>query len=347
MTDERDNQSLRLAILIPVLNEAQSLPALLDEIDNATEPLDAHHEVFVVDDGSADESSSIARRNGAKVLRSTRNRGKSAALQAGFDATIDFDVVITMDGDLQDDPYEIPRMLDALGNADVVSGWKIDRQDSWPRRIQSHIFTWAVRKMTLIDLHDFNCGFKAYRRPVIDAIRLNGDQHRLIPVLAVEAGYTVTEIEVNHRPRVHGRSRFGMNRALRGPLDLITVMFLSRFGGRPLHIFGTAGLVLGSTGFMVALYLTWLRFQGESIGDRPLLLLAVLMMLGGLQLFAVGLLGEMLLVSNKRKPPSSFRSFQPDATWESNASSTAPLRTDARNRRNSLDSVESTKTESA
>lgn len=298
---------MRIAVVIPVLNEAESLAELLPEISGVLTPLGHPFEMIVIDDGSTDKSSLVAEEHGARVIRSIRNMGKSAALQAGFDATRDFDVVITMDGDLQDDPAEIPRMLTALETADVVSGWKAERRDPWSRRFQSRVFTGAVRRMTGIDLHDFNCGFKAYRRAVLDAIRLNGDQHRLIPVLAVEAGFTVTEIEVHHRPRVHGRSRFGLNRVLRGPLDLITVLFLSRFGRRPLHIFGTAGLILGLVGFGIGVYLSWLRFQGETIGDRPLLLLAVLMMLGGLQLFAVGLLGEMLLVSEHRRHMSTFR----------------------------------------
>lgn len=297
----------RIAIVIPVLNEEKSLSELLPEISKVTEALSHDFEVLVVDDGSTDKSSSVAEQHGAIVLRSTRNLGKSAALQAGFDATREFDVVITMDGDLQDNPTEIPRMLEALQTADVVSGWKVQRKDPWRRRVQSRMFTSSVRKMTGIDLHDFNCGFKAYRRTVLDEIRLNGDQHRLIPVLAVEAGFTVIEIAVNHRPRVHGKSRFGLNRVLRGPLDLVTVIFLSRFGRRPLHVFGTAGLLVGGIGFIVGAYLTWLRFQGEAIGDRPLLMLAVLMMLGGLQLFAVGLLGEMLLVSKRTRSMYPFQ----------------------------------------
>lgn len=297
----------RIAIIIPVLNEEKSLSELLPEISRVTNALPHDFEVLVVDDGSTDRSSLVAEQHGAIVLRSTRNSGKSAALQAGFDATREFDVVITMDGDLQDNPIEIPRMLDALETADVVSGWKAQRKDPWRRRIQSRVFTSAVRKMTGIDLHDFNCGFKAYRRTVLDGIRLNGDQHRLIPVLAVEGGFTVIEIAVNHRPRIHGKSRFGLNRALRGPLDLVTVMFLNRFGRRPLHVFGMAGLLVGGIGFIIGAYLTWLRVQGDAIGDRPLLMLAVLMMLGGLQLFAVGLLGEMLLVSERARSMSPFQ----------------------------------------
>ena len=301
------NESTRIAIVIPVLNEADSLDQLIPEITSTMVSLPYHWQIVVVDDGSTDNSAEVAEKHGVVVLRSIRNMGKSAALQAAFDATSDYDIVITMDGDLQDNPIEIPRLIEALGDADVVSGWKAERNDPWSRRMQSKVFTGAVRRMTAIDLHDFNCGFKAYRRAVLDAIRLNGDQHRLIPVLAVEAGFTVTEITVNHRPRVHGKSRFGISRAFRGPLDLITVLFLSRFGKRPLHVFGSAGLILGGTGFAMGAYLTWLRFQGEAIGNRPLLFLAVLLMLGGLQLFAVGLLGEMILVRDRSSAASPFR----------------------------------------
>lgn len=305
--NESEQNRQRIAIVIPVLNEADSLAELLVEISNVQSSVNHDLEIVVVDDGSTDNSAQVADQKGAQVLRSPRNMGKSSALQAGFDATESFDVIITMDGDLQDDPAEIPRMLEALERADVVSGWKAQRNDPWTRRFQSRIFTWAVRRLTGIDLRDFNCGFKAYRREVLDAIRLNGDQHRLIPVLAVNAGFSVTEIDVNHRPRIHGTSHFGLNRILRGPFDLVTVLFLSRFGRRPLHIFGTAGLVLGFSGFLIGTYLSWLRLQGDTIGDRPLLMLSVLMMLGGLQLFAIGLLGEMILASELRRSTSPFK----------------------------------------
>lgn len=299
---------MHVAIVIPALNEAQSLPALLAEIEHAMAKLDHAYQVLVVDDGSTDQTAQIASENGAKVLRSAKNAGKSAALQAGFDACTDVDAVITMDADLQDDPAEIPRMLDALQEFDVVSGWKVDRRDSWSRRVQSRLFGSIVRRMTGIELHDFNCGFKAYRREVLDNIALTGDQHRLIPVLAVNAGFSVGEIAVNHRSRQHGTSRFGFGRAFAGPMDLLAVLFLTHFGEKPLRIFGGAGLTFGIAGFLIAVYLTWLKiFTGAAIGERPLLLLAILLLIAGLQLFAIGLIGEMLVSRSRTKLSARFR----------------------------------------
>ncbi len=229
-----------------------------------------------------------------------------------------------MDGDLQDDPREIPRLVAALAHVDMVSGWKETRKDSWSKRLQSRIFTAVVRFMTKIDLHDFNCGLKAYRRSVVDSIHVYGEQHRLIPVLAVNAGFTVEEIPVNHRPRTHGRSKYGWTRAFRGPLDLATVLFLSRFGQRPLHVFGFAGLAFGAVGTGLGLYLSWLRLvEDEAIGDRPLLLLAVLMILAGLQLFAIGLLGEMLLSLGGQSRGQRYRALR---TEHSSGTDIAPNR---------------------
>lgn len=300
-----------VAIVIPALNESASIQQLLREIDTVMSEVGVPHTVTVVDDGSTDDTSDVALRNGARVIRSSRNTGKTAALQAGFDATADASVVVTMDADLQDDPSEIPRLLEGLLQADVVNGWKQVRKDSKRRRLQSAAFGWTVRKLTGIHLRDFNSGFKAYRRRVLDNLSLTGDQHRLIPVLAVEAGFSVIEIPVNHRAREHGKSRFGLGRVLRGPMDLATVLFITRFGSRPLHMLGGAGVLVAMLGFAVALHLTWLKFVGgEAIGDRPLLLLAVLMIIAGLQLFAVGLLGEMILYSKRPANSSSFRELQ-------------------------------------
>lgn len=302
---------MRVGLVIPVLNEAESLPALLAEIAEVGSANGIDFGVFVVDDGSSDGSSTVAYRHGATVLRSARNRGKAAALQAGFDAAADYPTIVTMDGDLQDDPSEIPGLVEALESADLVSAWKKDRKDSRLRRLQSRVFTAFVRRMSGVEIHDFNSGLKAYRREVIDDLRLYGDLHRLIPVLAHGAGYEVAERVVNHRPRMHGRSRYGLGRVLRGPFDLITVLFLQRLGQRPMHFFGLAGVALGGIGVLIGLYLSWQRLVNDAaIGDRPLLLLAVLLIVVGLQLFGTGLLGEML-VSGRARGVSGYRPFVP------------------------------------
>ena len=222
-----------VVVIIPVLNEAENLAVLLPELTGVLESMSHESSILVVDDGSSDASSRVAADLGATVIRSGRNRGKAAALQAGFDWAKNADVVVTMDGDLQDDPHEIPRLVERLDSVDMVTGWKRDRADSFSKRFQSRLFTGVVRLLTRIDLHDFNCGLKAYRREVLDEIHLYGEHHRLIPVLAVNAGFTVEEIVVNHRPRRFGRSNYSWTRAFRGPLDLITLLFLSRFGHQP------------------------------------------------------------------------------------------------------------------
>lgn len=316
---------MRIAVVIPVLNEAESLPELLGELQGVAAETGLKLDVVVIDDGSSDGSSEMARASGAQVLRSARNRGKADALQAGFDATWDYDIVITMDGDLQDDPAEIPRIVEALGSHDLVSGWKESRKDSWWRRVQSKLFSSAVRLLTGMQLHDFNCGFKGYRRTVLDDIRIYGDLHRLIPVLAHDAGYSVGEIPVHHRPRRHGRSRYGFGRALRGPLDLITVVFLARLGQRPLHAFGVVGGVLSAVGVGLGGYLTWIKFaDGVAIGDRPLLLLAVLLIVLGVQIFGFGLVAEMILARGPQ-PPARYRPVGVRPQYSASPGDTEPL----------------------
>jgi glycosyltransferase involved in cell wall biosynthesis len=305
---------MRIAVIIPVLNEAESLPDLLGEIEAVASGANLDLDVLVVDDGSTDGSSEVAASHGAAVLRSVRNRGKAAALQAGFEATVDYDVIVTLDGDLQDDPAEIPALLADLASSDLVSGWKENRKDSWARRVQSRVFTWLVRRASGVDLHDFNCGMKAYKRAVVDELDLYGDLHRLIPVLASNAGFRVSERAIAHRPRVHGRSRYGIGRALRGPLDLITVLFLERLGQRPLHLFGLVGALLTGVGVAFGLYLSWLRLvRDEAIGDRPLLLLAILLIVVGVQFVGTGLVAEMLVAGKRR----SAARYWPLATADS------------------------------
>jgi glycosyltransferase involved in cell wall biosynthesis len=227
-------------------------------------------------------------------VRLRRNFGKAAALQAGFEAAAG-DVVVTIDGDLQDDPAEIPRLLAKLDEGfDLVSGWKTRRRDPLSRRLLSRLFNAVTGRLSGLRLHDLNCGLKAYRAEVVRGLRIYGELHRFIPVLAHYRGFRVAELPVNHRPREHGRSRYGMERYLRGFLDLLTVTFMGRYRHRPLHLFGGFGLVLGGAGSLVLLYLTVVKLAGEAIGHRPLLTLGVLLVVVGMQFLSLGLLSELI-----------------------------------------------------
>jgi glycosyltransferase involved in cell wall biosynthesis len=236
-----------------------------------------------------------------RVVRLRRNFGKSAALAAGFAQAVG-ETVVTIDGDLQDDPAEIPRLLAKLEEGfDLVSGWKARRQDPWRRRLPSKLFNWVTGRVSGLRLHDLNCGLKAYRADVVRGLRIYGELHRFLPVLAHYRGYRVAELPVNHRPRQHGRSRYGMERYVRGFLDLLTVSFMGRYRTRPLHLFGGLGLLLGFVGFLVLCYLTVLKIGGSAIGHRPLLLLGVLLVVVGLQLFSLGLVGELMTSHHEQR----------------------------------------------
>jgi glycosyltransferase involved in cell wall biosynthesis len=241
-------------------------------------------------------------------VRLRRNFGKAAALMAGFREARG-DAIVTIDGDLQDDPAEIPRLLAELeAGADLVSGWKRDRQDPLGRRAASRVFNGVTSRMSGVDLHDLNCGFKAYRAEVVESLALTGDQYRYIPVLAAAEGFRVSELPVNHRPRVHGRSKYGLERYLRGFLDLLTILFIGRFRQRPMHLFGGAGMLLIATGVVICAYLAVLRLLGEGIGGRPLLLLGVLLIVVGVQLFTIGLVSEMIQRYHLRPQDDEARS---------------------------------------
>jgi dolichol-phosphate mannosyltransferase len=272
---------------------------LYDELRSALEPLGEEWDVLFVDDGSTDGSfAALTRLHDAepnvRVIRLRRNFGKAAALATGF-ANARGDRVVTIDGDLQDDPAEIPRLLVKLDEGfDLVSGWKQKRRDPLRRRLLSRIFNWATGRMSGLRLHDMNCGLKAYRAEVVRGLRLYGELHRFIPVLAHYRGFRIAELPVNHRPREHGRSRYGIERYVRGFLDLLTVSFIGRYRHRPLHLFGGLGLILGLLGFATLLYLTVVKLMGHAIGERPLLTLGVLLVVVGLQFFSLGLISEML-----------------------------------------------------
>jgi dolichol-phosphate mannosyltransferase len=293
-----------LSLIIPALNEREALPGLIAEIDQACTGLGLEWEVVVIDDGSTDgtfgELSDLSRENPrVGVVRLRRNFGKSVALAAGFQMTRG-EIVITMDGDGQDDPADIPRMLEALEQgSDLVSGWKRDRQDPFTRRFASKIFNWFTARVTGVDMHDMNCGFKAYRGECARSIEVYGEMHRYLPAFAAQQGWRVSEIPVNHRARQHGSSRFGLERYRRGALDLLTVAFLGRYRQRPLHLFGALGVGLGLLGFIICLYLSIIWIGGESIGERPLLFLGVLLIVVGVQLFSLGLIGQMMVVNRR------------------------------------------------
>jgi len=285
--------------VVPVHDEERSVALLYDELTSALEPLGVPWETIFVDDGSTDGTFAALTRlhndaRNVRVVRLRRNFGKAAALVAGFDQAHG-DIVVTIDGDLQDDPAEIPRLLAKLDEGfDLVSGWKTRRQDPLTRRLLSKVFNRVTSAFSGVRLHDMNCGLKAYRAEVVHGLRLYGELHRFIPVLAHYRGFRIAELPVNHRPREHGRSRYGVERYLRGFLDLLTVSFIGRYRHRPLHLFGGLGLVLGLIGVAVLVYLTVVKALGHAIGQRPLLLLGVLLVVIGMQFFSLGLISEMI-----------------------------------------------------
>jgi dolichol-phosphate mannosyltransferase len=288
-----------ISIVIPLHDEERSVALLYEELQAALEPLEQEWEAVFVDDGSMDGSfAALTRLHSAnenvRVVRLRRNFGKAAALAAGFSQARG-ETVVTIDADLQDDPAEIPRLLVKLDEGfDLVSGWKTHRRDPLGRRVLSRIFNWVTGRVSGLRLHDMNCGLKAYRAEVVRGMPLYGELHRFIPVLAQYRGFRVAELPVNHRPREHGRSRYGVERYVRGFLDLLTVSFIGRYRHRPLHLFGGLGLILGLLGVAILGYLTVVKALGHAIGERPLLTLGVLLVVVGLQFFSLGLISEMI-----------------------------------------------------
>jgi len=295
-----------ISVVVPVHEEERTVALLFDELQAALDPLGQPWEAVFVDDGSTDGSFAALTRlhnlhDNVRVVRLRRNFGKAAALAAGF-ANAEGDVVVTIDADLQDDPAEIPRLLAKLDEGfDLVSGWKAHRRDPITRRALSRIFNWVTGRVSGLRLHDLNCGLKAYRAEVVQGLRLYGELHRFIPVLAHYRGHRIAELPVNHRPREHGRSRYGVERYLRGFLDLLTVSFIGRYRYRPLHLFGGLGLGLGALGLAVLVYLTILKIGGEAIGRRPLLILGVLLVVVGLQFFSLGLISELITSQHEER----------------------------------------------
>lgn len=294
-----------VSIVIPGLNEAESLGELAARV---RESLDGQrtYEIIFVDDGSTDNSWEVISELGredprVKGVRLRKNFGKAMALSAGFERARG-DIIVTLDADLQDDPADLPAFLEQIeGGMDVVVGWKVHRLDPSNRLVLSRIFNATVRKATGVKLHDMNCGFKAYRREVIRTIPVYGDLFRFIPAFAAWEGFRVTEVPVKHHARKYGRSRYGLERILRGFFDLLSVMFLTRYQRKPMHLFGLVGLLLGALGFFIETYLTVQWFRGHKIGDRPLLLLGALLIIAGIQFFSMGFIGEFLTYQKHRK----------------------------------------------
>jgi glycosyltransferase involved in cell wall biosynthesis len=291
-----------ISIVIPLLNEAENLKLLCDQLQRALDIMDRMAEVILVDDGSTDGSFSVLKKIAAEdrriqVARLRRNFGQTAAFSAGFDLARG-SVIVTMDGDLQNDPMDIPLLLEKIDDGyDVVSGWRVNRQDTFlTRRLPSQIANWLISKVTGVKLHDYGCSLKAYRHEVIENTKLYGELHRFIPALASWMGIQVAEVPVNHSPRKFGRSKYGLGRTFRVALDLLTVKFLLDYATRPIQIFGLLGLLSLSGGTVLGLYLSFLKlFFHEPLRERPLLLLAVLLMVIGVQLIIMGLLGELIV----------------------------------------------------
>jgi glycosyltransferase involved in cell wall biosynthesis len=296
---------VELSILIPVFNEGDTVEELHRRLTEVLAGLGRPYEILFVDDGSTDATAEciaavIARDRAVRAIHFRRNFGKAAALSAGF-RDVRGDIVVTLDGDLQDDPEEIPAFLEALERGyDLVSGWKRRRHDPLTKRWPSRIFNWVTARVTGIRLHDFNCGFKAYRREVVTSIRVYGELHRYIPVLADRLGFRVGEHEVRHHPRRHGRSKYGGARFINGFLDLLTVVFLGSSRHKPLHVFGRVGVALLTVGLAINAYMGWVWIDEGRLHVRPLLIFGVILVILGTQFISMGLLAEMI-VSTQRE----------------------------------------------
>jgi glycosyltransferase involved in cell wall biosynthesis len=302
---------MTLSVIIPLYNEEENVPLLYETLKEFLESLDKEYEILFVDDGSTDKTLSIleeiqSKDNRIVVLSLRRNFGQTAAFAAGFDFARG-DIVVTMDGDLQNDPADISKLLEQIKDHDLVSGWRKKRKDPFfSRRVPSLIANWLISKVTGVKLHDYGCSLKAYRRDVIKNLKLYGEMHRFIPAVASWYGVRVAEVEVAHHPRLKGRSKYGISRTIKVVLDLITVKFLQSFSTKPIQFFGPIGVICGFLGFLISLYLTFDKiFLGHQIGGRPLLLFGALMIIVGIQLIGMGLLGEMLVRvyhESQRKP---------------------------------------------
>ncbi len=320
---EADREPVRdmISVVVPVYNEEANIEPLLLALEEALEGLGRPYELVVVDDGSTDHTAARLREAtvrvpALRVVRLRGNFGQTAALAAGFDLARG-ELIVTMDGDRQNDPADIPRLVDKLKEGyDVVSGWRRDRKDPyWRRRLPSQVANALISWITGVHLHDYGCALKVYRREILRDIALYGEMHRFLPALARWVGATVGELPVVHWPRRSGVSKYGLGRTVRVLLDLLTVKFLMSYWTRPIQIFGLLGLVTGGAGFLLAAVLSYQRiFQGIGLANRPILLLAVLLVVVGFQFVSIGLLGEMLVRTyheSQRKPVYIVREIVP------------------------------------
>ncbi len=295
-------EPLSLSIVVPVFNEEKNLPELYEEITNSCKGLDLSYKIIFVDDGSWDSSFPVLRRIQeedlkVKVIRLRKNFGQTAALSAGFDYAKG-DIIITLDADLQNDPQDFALLIEKIREGyDIVSGWRKKRKDRlFTRRIPSAMANWLISRITHVKLHDFGCTLKAFRKEVIKNINLYGELHRFIPAIASNIGVSIAEVEVNHRPRKHGKSKYTVFRFVKVILDLLTVKFLLSYSTRPLQIFGVFGLASGVVGGLIGLYLSYQRLILKvGISGRPLLLLAILLIVIGIQFITLGLLAEIMV----------------------------------------------------
>lgn len=302
LEEEVANDQLELSVVIPLFNEEDNIEPLYLRLKEVLERLGRYYEIIVVDDGSSDGSFESLKRLHfddplLKVVRLRRNFGQSAAFAAGFDQA-GGQVIITMDADLQNDPADIPKLLDKIDQGyDIVSGWRVHRRDTLlSRRLPSSMANWLISSITGIRLHDYGCSLKAYRGEVVQNVQLYGELHRFIPALASWMGVRVGEIPVSHHPRRFGKSKYDLSRTVRVLLDLLTVKFLLSYSTRPMHIFGLMGTMFFAVGTIIAAYLSFIRlFLGSPIANRPLLLLAILFIFVGVQLLTMGLLGELTI----------------------------------------------------
>lgn len=295
-----------LSIVVPVFNEEESLHAFYKELLRVIPDLTKAYEILFVDDGSTDQSLEILKEferkdKHVKVFSFRRNMGKAEALTLGF-AKASGDMIVTLDADLQDQPSEIKKLLDLKKQGfDVVCGWRKDRKDKSKMKIISRLFNYVVHKAFAIDVHDYNCGLKLYSKDAAKSLRLYGGLHRFIPVLVAQEGFRVTEAAVRHEPRLYGKSKYGFSKVFRDLPDMFTMLFLVKYSKRPLHFFGLVGGAMSAVAVIILGYLTVLHFAGHAIGRRPLLLLGILLLLAGFQLFFTGFLAELIISISARE----------------------------------------------